>query len=77
MFSMPVHACDSLAALTQGKGDDFHRGRAFEYVWHLIFGEPAETGSVHDCALYNCDGYRQLHRVAESGECETGQREGC
>eukprot|EP00208_Stichococcus_sp_RCC1054_P007351 CAMPEP_0206146888 /NCGR_PEP_ID=MMETSP1473-20131121/31713_1 /ASSEMBLY_ACC=CAM_ASM_001109 /TAXON_ID=1461547 /ORGANISM="Stichococcus sp, Strain RCC1054" /LENGTH=351 /DNA_ID=CAMNT_0053543609 /DNA_START=378 /DNA_END=1433 /DNA_ORIENTATION=- len=50
--------------------DAYHRGRAFEYVWHMVFGEPAVIKPVHECALYMCDGYRKLPRVPETGAFE-------
>ena len=54
----------------QAEDDAFHRGRAFEYIWHIIFGEPAVTTAVHECALYSCLGYHDLPRAPESGAFE-------
>jgi hypothetical protein len=32
----------------------FHEGRAFEYLWHVIFGEPPVIKAVPHCSLYIC-----------------------
>jgi Protein of unknown function (DUF3431) len=33
----------------------YHEGRAFEYLWHLIFGEPPVAKAVPHCSLYVCE----------------------
>ena len=32
----------------------YHEGRAFEYLWHIIFGEPPVAKAVPHCSLYVC-----------------------
>jgi hypothetical protein len=32
----------------------YHEGRAFEYLWHIIFLEPPVAKAVPHCSLYVC-----------------------
>lgn len=60
-----------LAGALQIDDDGFHRGRAFEYIWHIIFGEPAVIGAVSECVLYKCtEGYYDLAQAPASGAWE-------
>ena len=34
--------------------DRYRAGRVFEYMWPLIFGEPAITAPVEECDLLRC-----------------------
>ena len=55
----------------QSDNDGWHRGRAFEYIWHIIFGEPATIGAVDECVLYKCgEGYYDVAQAPASGEWE-------
>lgn len=76
----PLELYEDMLAWTtseNGEMENFYRGRAYEYMWHIVFGEPAVTGAVELCTLYDCGQYRALERVAESGACELGKRAGC
>ena len=35
--------------------NSYRCGRVFEYVWHMLFGEPAQISPVPECTLLDCD----------------------
>lgn len=44
--------------------DRYRSGRVFEYMWAVMFGEPAVTEPVEECDLLHCRSVLSLHWLA-------------